>query len=158
MSFSLVLAPVVIASWPAITAAVAEAAAAMGLAVKGNASVSNNVPAQQQLKERSVEVTMTDSEVLSENIATGQEIVLTKRMIEIRVHRDEQGCCRVCAKGIGHTEAELKAIAEEFTQKMTQIYMYNRVVTELKAKGFQMVNEEQMDDQAIRIHVRRWEA
>jgi hypothetical protein len=158
MSFSLVLAPVVIASWPAITAAVAGAAAAMGLAVKGNVTGSSKMPSQQQLKERSVEVAMNDSEVLSENVATGQEIVLTRGTIEIRVHRDERGRCSVCAKGIGHTEAELRSIAEEFTQKMTQIYMCNRVVTELKAKGFQLVNEEQMDDQAIRLHVRRWEA
>ena len=140
MSFSLVLAPVVIASWPAITAAVAGAAAAMGLAVKGNVSVSQSAPPQQRLQERSVEVTMAESEVLSENIATGQEIVLTKGSIEILVRRNELGLCSVCAKGIGHTEAELKTLAEEFTQKMTQIYMYNRVMTELKAKGFQMVN------------------
>lgn len=158
MGFSLVLVPVVIASWPAISAAVVGAAAAMGLAVKGSVKQGVDTKQQQQTQQKCVEVAMNDSEVLSQNIATGQEIVVTKGTVELRVRRDERGRCSVRASGIGHTEAELKQIAEEFTQRMTQCYMYNKVLTELKGKGFQVVNEEQMEDQALRIHVRRWEA
>ena len=47
-------------------------------------------------------------------------------------------------------------IAERFMQKMTQCFIYNRLASELKSKGFKVVNEEVMDDEAIRIHVRRW--
>ena len=62
----------------------------------------------------------------------------------------------MCAKGKGHTKVELEQIAEQFTQKLTQCFIYNRVASELKSKGFQKVNEEVMDDQSIRIHVRRF--
>ena len=157
MSTVIVLTPVVISSWPAITAAVAGAATAMGLVVKESVkqavqeSVGNVASVEQQ-----VEVELAESEVLAQNIATDKEIVLTKGDVQLRVQRDARGRCTVCAKGKGHSKAELKQMAEEFTNKMTQCFVYNRVASELKNKGFQVVNEEVMEDEAIRINVRRW--
>ena len=154
MSTVLVLTPVIISSWPAITAAVAGAASALGLLVKESVKEAN---AQNQVEvEQSVEVELSQSEVLAENLATDQEIVLNKGSIELRVKRDERGRCVVCAKGLGHSDVELKQIAEEFTQKLTQCYVYDKVMRELKTKEFQIVNEEVMNDESIRIHVRRW--
>lgn len=156
MSAILILTPVVIGSWPVITAAVAGAAAAMGLVVSESVKEAVKESQSDSTVEQSVEVELSDSEVLAESMATDQEIVLTKGTIELRVKRDERGRCSVCAKGIGHSEAELKQVAEEFTQKLTQCYVYDKVVRELKNKEFQVVNEEVMEDESIRIHVRRW--
>jgi len=47
-------------------------------------------------------------------------------------------------------------VAEEFTQKLTQCFVYNKVMKELKGKNFQVINEEVTQDQSIRINVRRW--
>ena len=47
-------------------------------------------------------------------------------------------------------------MAEEFTQKLNQSFVYNKVMKELKSKNFQVVNEEVTQNQDIRIHVRRW--
>ncbi len=155
MSTVVILTPVIIGSWPAITAAVAGAASALGLMVKH--SVEQEV--KQQLKtevEQSVEVELENSEVLAENLATGKEIVLVKGNIELRITRDERGRCKVCAKGKGKSKTELKQLAEQFTQKLTQCFVYNRVASELKNKGFQVINEEVMQDETIRLHVRRW--
>ena len=154
MSAIIVLTPVIIANWPVITAAVAGAASAMGLLVKE--SISQAVEEKQSNVERNVEVELSDSKVLMESMATDQEIVLTKGAIELRVKRDERGRCSVCAKGTGHSEAEMKQIAEEFTGKLTQCFVYDKVMRELKNKEFQVVNEEVMEDEGIRIHVRRW--
>jgi hypothetical protein len=153
MSTVIILTPIIIGGWPSIMAAVVGAASALGLVVKEN--VKEEIK-QQQAVEQSVEIELANSEVLAQNLASGKEVVLTKGDIEIRVGRDERGRCTVCAKGKGRTKAELKQIAEEFSQKMTQCFVYNRVATELKSKGFQMVNEEVMEDQSIRINVRRW--
>lgn len=153
MSAVLILTPVIVSSWPAIAAAVAGAATSMGFAAKESISEAMAVEEEQN----SVEVEVEASEVLSENVATGQEIVLTKDNVELRVKRDERGRCTVCANGKGHSKAELQKMADEFSQKMVQCYTYNRVATELKNKGFQVVNEEMMEDEAVRIHVRRWE-
>jgi hypothetical protein len=154
MSAILVLTPIVIGSWPTITAAVAGAAAAMGLVV--NESVKEIVKEGQSNVEQNVEFELSDSKVLAESMATDQEIVLTKGSITLRVRRDERGRCSVCAKGVGHNETELKQVAEEFAQKLTQCFVYDKVVRELKNKEFQMVNEEVLEDESIRIHVRRW--
>ena len=64
--------------------------------------------------------------------------------------------CKVCAEGKGYTKAELEQVAEEFTQKVVQCFVYNRTMTELKNKEFQVVNEELMEDGTVRINVRRW--
>jgi translation initiation factor 1 (eIF-1/SUI1) len=154
MSAVLVLTPIIIANWPAIAAAVAGAASAMGLLVKE--SIKDAVKESQSDAEQSIEVEISDSKVLAESMTTDQEIALTKGSIELRVKRDERGRCVVCAKGIGHSEAELKQIAEQFTQKLTQCFVYDKVMRELKTKDFQVVNEEVMEDESIRIHVRRW--
>ena len=156
MSTVFILTPVIIGGWPTITAAIAGAATALGLAVKESVKEEVKNAVQQANVEQQVEIALADSEVLAQSMATDKEIVLTKGNVELRVRRNERGRCSVCAKGKGHSKAELKQMAEEFTQKMTQCYVYNRVATELKNKNFQVVNEEVMDDQAIRINVRRW--
>jgi hypothetical protein len=157
MSVVLILTPLVISSWPAITAAAAGAAVALGLTVK-HAAAAEEVGLQVGNVEvrNSAEVEMENSEVL-QNVATDEELVLTKGAVEVRVKRDNRGRCTVCATGIGKTKAELHALAEEFSQKLTQCFVYNRVMTELKAKGFQVTNEQRLQDDSVNIHVRRWE-
>jgi len=157
MSTVVILAPIIIGGWPAITAAVGAAAAALGLAAKEQVKEEIRQYQQQQVDaEQSVKLELAESEVLAQNMQTDKEVVLTKGGIELRVGRDERGKCTVCVRGKGHSKAELERLAEQFTQKMTQSFVYNRVASELKNKGFQMVNEEVMDDESIRIHVRRW--
>ena len=155
MGICLILTPVVVGGWPVITAAVAGAASALGLAAKD--VVNQRIKHQHETEiGQDVEVELAESEILAQNLAADREIVLTKNGIELRLRRDERGRCSVCAKGKGRSKAELKQIAERFIQKMTQCFIYNRLASELKSKGFKVVNEEVMDDEAIRIHVRRW--
>ena len=155
MSTVLILAPVIISSWPAISVAVAGAASALGFVV--NKTVQETlagVKADEGVE--NVEVELAESEVLAQSLATNQQIVLIKGDIKIVVERDARGRCKVCASGKGHSKVELKQVAEEFTQKLTQCFVYNKVMKELKGKNFQIVNEEVTQDQGIRINVRRW--
>ncbi len=155
MGAVLILTPIVISSWPAITVAVAGAASALGFTLRKTAQ-----EAMQQEKAdeevRAVELEMANSEVLAQNLATDQRIVLTKGSVQLSVERDARGHCKVCASGKGLSKAELKQTAEQFTQKLTQCFIYDKVMKELKSKSFQVVNEEVMQDEGIRIHVRRW--
>ena len=106
--------------------------------------------------DKTAEVDLAESEVVAQRMQAGQEIVLNRGSVTIRVKRDARGRCVICATGKGHTEAQLKKMAEQFSEKVTQCFMYDKVMRELKAKNFNVVNEEVMDDQSIRIHVRRW--
>ena len=155
MGAVLILAPVIISSWPAIAAAAAGAAAALGLAV-GHVAQEALQEENVEETEENVELELAESEVLAEQLATDQTLVLTKGSVKITVERDARGRCKVCASGTGHTKAELEQMAQQFTEKLTQCFIYDKVVKELKTKSFQVVNEEVMEDESIRIHVRRW--
>ena len=155
MGAVLILAPVIISSWPAISVAIAGAASALGFALQKTAQEARAGATTEQT-EQNVEVELAESQVLAQNLATNQQVVLTKGDIRIVVERDARGRCKVCASGKGHSKAELKQVADEFTQKLTQCFVYNKVMKELKSKSFQVVNEEVTEDQSIRIHVRRW--
>ena len=154
MSTVLILAPVIVSSWPAISAAAAGAAAALGFTV--HHAVQELRQQQEEEKVEHVELELAGSEVLAQSLATDQKIVLTKGAVQIVVERDARGQCKVCASGKGVSKQQLQETAEQFTQKLTQCFIYDKVVRELKNKSFQVVNEEVMQDQSIRIHVRRW--
>ena len=155
MGAVLILAPVIISSWPAITVAVAGAASALGFAIR---KAVQETPQQEKAKDevQNVELELANSEVLAQNLATDQRIVLTKGSVQLSVERDARGQCKVCASGKGLSQAELRQTAEQFTQKLTQCFIYDKVMRELKGKSFQVVNEEVLQDDSIRIHVRRW--
>jgi hypothetical protein len=146
---------VIVSSWPAITAAAAGAASALGFALKQ--SVQDTLQEGQiEETDQRVELELADSEVLAQSLATDQTLVLTKGTVRLTVGRDARGRCKVCASGKGHSRGELEQTARQFTEKLTQCFVYDKVVRELKNKSFQVVNEEVMPDESIRIHVRRW--
>ena len=155
MGVVIILTPVVIGSWPVIAAAVTAAAAGLGLNV--GKKVSEALQEEQQITDQQVEVELEDSQVLAESAASGKELVLAKDGITLKVTRDARGRCKICASGKGYAETELKQMAEQFSQKVSQCFIYNRTVTELKKHNFQTVNEEVAEDGTIRVHVRRWE-
>jgi len=163
MSAVVILAPIITpvivgAGWPAIAAAVAGAATALGLVAKNTAQDQVKAAAEaQQEVENAVEVDVTQNEELAQNLATEEDIVLAKGNVTLRVRRDERGRVRVCASGKGRSNAELKALVEEFVQRMTQCFIYNRVMSEVKTRGFQVIAEQQMEDETVRVHLRRWE-
>lgn len=154
MGAVLILAPVIVSSWPAIAAAAVGAASALGLAVGHAARAAVHEEAEEA--EQNVEIDMANSEVLAEQLSTDQTMILTKGSVKITVGRDARGRCKVCASGTGHTKEELEQMAKQFTEKLTQCFIYDKVVKELKSKSFQVVNEEVTEDESIRIHVRRW--
>lgn len=154
MGVVIILTPVIIGSWPVITAAVTAAAAGLGLNV--SEKVRESLKKNQNASEKVVEVELEESQVLAENVASGKELFLTKDDITIRVTRDARGHCKICANGKGHSQTEIKRIAEEFSQKVSQCFVYNRTITELKKHNFQTVNEDVTEDGTIRVHVRRW--
>ena len=154
MSTVIVLTPLVIGSWPLISVAATAAAVGLGLSVKQE--IQEICQETEVDTNQAVEVELENSEVLATQVASGKSLVLTKDGVTLKVTRDARGRCKVCAEGTGYSKAELKRMAKDFTQKLTQCFVYHRTVSELKNKNFQMINEEVMEDGTIRVHVRRW--
>jgi ABC-type transporter MlaC component len=149
MSTVIILAPVIVGSWPVIAAA---AASSLGMTVAQEIQESKKQTADEN---NSVEIELEQAQ-FAQNLSAGSEMVMEKDGMNIIIKRDNRGRCSVCAEGRGFSKAQLKHAAEEFTQKFTQCYAYHRTVTELKNKNFQMLSEEVEQDGSIKIHVRRW--
>ncbi len=151
MGAILVLTPLVVASWPAITAAIAGAAASLGFSVASAATAGEH---QVRAPGKRVETEIENSEVLSENLARGEKIIIQKGDITIEFGQDERGACTVCVTGEKHSEKELKAIGEDVGGRVVQQFVYHKLMTELKKRKYSIVEEQVQTDQSVRVRVR----
>jgi hypothetical protein len=152
MSTVVVLAPIIIANWPVITAAVGAAVGTMGFAMvrKEEASVSRAATKTRE------EIEVDNSEILASGSGAEEEIVVEREGVRAIFTRDARGALRVCMEGTGQSKAELRRLGQELIDRVTQQYVYHRVVTELKARNMTIVDEELSEDRTVKIRVRSW--
>lgn len=154
MSAVIIMTPVVIAAWPVISAAVVSAVGAMGYS-----AVSGIINEQNKLNvdvEKSVDIELDNSDVVGETMAREEELVFTKGEITLKFRRDIRGKLQICVTGQNRPDSELQRIGEEIAQKVTQQYIYNRVISELKEGDFSIIDQEVAEDETIKIQVRNW--
>lgn len=154
MSAVIIMTPVVIAAWPVISAAVVGAIGAMGYS-----AVSGIVNEQNKLNvdvEKSVDIELENSDVVGETLAREEELVFTKGDITLKFRRDIRGKLQICVTGVNRPDSELQRIGEEISHKVTQQFIYNKVVSELKNSDFSIVGQDVGEDETIHIQVRNW--
>jgi hypothetical protein len=151
MSSVVVLTPLIIAGWPVITAAVTAAIGSMGFTVATSSTAP--VAATTKIKTRA-EIDVEDSEVLQEAATAGAEMVVERDGVRVSFSRDARGALKLCVEGEGHSKAELKRIGEELLGRVTQQYVYHRVVTELQERNMSIVDEQVSADRTVKIRVR----
>src|ERR687887_601082 len=66
---------------------------------------------------------------------TGEELVVEKEGIRAVFSRDARGALKVCMEGEGYSKAELRRIGEELIGRVTQQYVYHKLVTELAERN-----------------------
>ena len=152
MSSVIVLAPLIVAGWPAITAAVTAAVATMGFSI-ARAGVPNQ---QLGTSETRTEIEVENSEVLQGTAGTGQEIVVERDGVRATFTRDPRGALKICMEGKGYSKSDLKKIGEDLLGRVTQQYVYHRIVTELKDRNMSIVDEEVAKDRTVKIRVRNF--
>lgn len=153
MSTVVVVTPVIIASWPVISAAVTAAVGSMGFAVARAAAAESERLEQATSR---TEIDVEDSEILQAAAGTEQEIVVERDGARAIFSRDARGALKVCMEGEGYSKAELRQIGEELIGRVTQQYVYDRVVTELQERNMTVVDEEVAEDRTVKIRVRNW--
>lgn len=151
MSCVIVVTPIVIASWPVIAAAVTASIGSMGFALAGEDRVRRR--AENTSKTRT-EIDVEDSEILEGTAGSGEEMVVEKDGIRAIFSRDGRGALKVCMEGEGVAKSELRRIGEELIARVTQQYVYHRIVTELKSRHMTIVDEEVAADRTVKIRVR----
>ncbi len=153
MSTVLIVTPIIIANWSLITTAITAAVGSLGYAI-AKSGVDASRQTSQTLNRAEIEV--ADSEILAEAGGTGQEVVVERDDIKATFSRDARGALRVCVEGRGHSKSQLKQIGEELIGRVTQQYVYHRVVTELKQRNMTIVDEAVEADRTVKIRVRNW--
>jgi hypothetical protein len=151
MSTVLVVVPLVIAAWPTMAAAISAAVGTLGFAVTQKA-----VPQVRQVRDavNRAEIQVEDSEILEGTGATGEELVVERDGIRAVFSRDARGSLKLCLEGRDRSKSELKQLGEDLIGRVTQQYVYHRLVSELKERDMNIVEEHVTDDQTIKIRVR----
>ncbi|HEY8504802.1 MAG TPA: DUF1257 domain-containing protein [Gemmataceae bacterium] len=151
MSAVAVVTPIVIANWPVITAAVTAAVSSLGFTV---VQATANVKAKARVKTANrAEVEIEDSAVL-EGAPRDEEIVVEREGVRAVISRDARGRLKVCVEGEHLSKAELHQIGEELVGRITQQYVYHKLMTELQERNMAVVEEEVTADQTIKIRLR----
>jgi len=156
MSCVCILTPVVIAAWPAFSAAVVAAANSLGYALVDE-SVRRRQAAQAQNDARQVSLEIANSELVTGQLGRDQQISVTRNEVTVTFSRDARARASVCVSGPGHSDEELREIGQELCQRVVQKYVHQRLMDEIRARQFVVVEEEVDANQAIRLRVRHWD-
>lgn len=154
MSAVCIIAPVVIAAWPAFSAAVVAAASSLGYHVTAAATAT-----QTEVGSRASSVTLQieQSEIVTDQLGRDQRIAVARDGVTVTFARDARGQASLCVTGEAHTDEELRALGEELSQRVVQQYVYQRLTEEMRQRGFIIAEEEVDTSHAIRLKVRHWD-
>ncbi len=153
MSAVCILAPVVIAAWPAFSAAVAAAAVSLGYQVTSEVYVNQEVTNETN----AVNLEIAQSELVTDQLGRDQRIRVSKDGVVITFSRDARGRASICVTGQGIDEETLRALGEQMSRAVVQQYVYQRLMDEMRSKGFVVVEEQSEVDRSIHLKVRHWE-
>ena len=156
MSCVCILTPVVIAAWPAFSAAVVAAATSLGYTVAEQVAHSRETAAAGSTA-GSVNLEIAQSELVTGQLGRDQKIAVTREGVTVTFSRDARGRAALCVTGSGHTDEALRVLGEELSKRVVQKYVYQRLMDEMRARQFVIVEEEVDSHQAIRLKVRHWE-
>jgi len=152
-----ILAPVVIAAWPAFSAAVVAAASSLGYQVAAEAARPARAAKEKEVS-GAVKLEIERSEVVTGQLGRDQRMSVTREGVTVTFSRDERGKASLCVTGAGHSQEELRALGEELGQAVVQQYVYQKLTNEMRTRGFVVVEEETTENRCIRLKVRHWDA
>ena len=101
----------------------------------------------------SVALDVNNTEDVTAGLSLDQVLAFEKDGVTLVFARDSLGQIAVRVEG-ELADAELRAIGEKAAQALVQQYAYHRLVTEMKARGMAMVEEEVEEDGTIRLKAR----
>ncbi len=153
MSACCILAPIVIAAWPAFSAAVVAAASSLGYTVAREITRSD----KSATASTQVQLELPQSELVMDRLARDQRLTVTRDGVTVTFSRDARGRAAICVDGQGHTQQQLRALGEELSGRVIQQYVYQKLMAEIQQRGFLVVENQTDEKQSIRLKVRHWE-
>ncbi len=150
MGAVIVITPVLAAAWPAISASVLGAAAAMGFAQAAAK------PSPQTRLQECVTLDVKGSQAITDGLAADEKLTFVKEGITLTFAREARGKCSVSAAGQGLSREQLESVGRDFTQQVIQQFAYHRLMEELSRQNFAVVAQEIGEDRTIHVQVRRF--
>jgi len=159
MSVVLIVTPVVVTSWPLITAAVTASIVSLGYTIAADQTQTvqdccHDFTEEHENQRVREEITLENSEILADARNRGETMTVEKDNIKATFHRDVRGTLRLTIDAVGLSKAEIRKIGDELIGRVTQQYAYNRLVTEMKERGMTIVHETVEEDDTVKIRVR----
>ena len=155
MGATLILVPVVVAAWPAFSAAVLAAAASLGYQVAAAGAEEGHAAAG--AAHSAVNLEIDRSEVVTNQLGRDQRLSVTRDGVTVTFSRDARGKASLSVVGHQHDRASLQALGEELSKAVVQQYVYQKLTDEMRSRGFVVVEEEATQERAIHLKVRHWE-
>ncbi len=149
MSVTFVVIPTISAGWPFLCAAASVAASALGFKYSKGCS-------KAVIQQRGIELEVPNSDVITEQVAADEEIILNKDNLVVRIYKDPRGQCALHVYGEGRTEQELREEGTRLINSIRQQYVYQKVTRELENRGFSIVQENVAEEGRIRIRLRKF--
>ena len=150
MSGSVVVSPLLLAA-PVVMAAATAAASSLGFTI-----CSGRVD---ELLETSEEDTVVGFDVTEasglKELLQQQGPLALKRPDALVLIREKGSGVHMEVRGRA-PEVELETVGRELLQSINQHSAYDRVMSDLKSRGFESLEEEVEDDGTIRLKLRRW--
>jgi hypothetical protein len=156
MSCVCILTPVVIAAWPAFSAAVVAAATSLGYAIVEE-GIKQQSSTTVKTGQHAINLEIEQSEIVTNQLSRDQRIRVTRQGVTVTFSRDARGKASICVTGEGYTDEELRTLGEELSQRVVQKYIHQRLLDEIRARQFVVVEQEVDENQAIRLKVRHWD-
>jgi len=142
------------------TALATAAAASLGLKLVEAAELSAQaVQEQEQALEaasvtQNLEVSVATEAALSQVVAERCRLVFADDKVKVVITRDIRGKVTVSAHSSNMSRAQLTQRAEALLGKIRQQVAYRDVVTRMKAHGFNLSQEQALEDGTVRVHLR----
>ena len=156
MSCVCILTPVVIAAWPAFSAAVVAAATSLGYQVVSETAKHARITVAHN-ESNAINLEIEQSELVTNQLGRDQRLTVMREGVTVTFSRDARGKASLCVTGTGQSADELRALGQELSQRVVQQYVYQKLMDEMRTRGFVVVEEEASANQAIRLKVRHWE-
>lgn len=153
MSAVCIIVPIVVAGWPALSAAIVAASATLGYTILGG----TDEQIVETTKSKKVELEIKNSEVVTDNLKREQNISVYRDGVTVTFYRDARGKVGICVQGEGYCDEKLRQIGEELSRRVVQQYVYQKIKDELTARQMMLVEESVDKENNIRLKVRLWE-
>ena len=153
MSCVFVIVPIVAGSWTAICSVAGVAAGVLGYKKLSQAALEKGK--EEEESREKIELEDKYSNLLFSEMQAEEELCFEKEGIRILVTRNYRGHLKIKVYGEGKTKQELQKEAERFLNLVRRQFVYQKVMEEMKNKGFQVVKEEVEESGRIKIRLRR---